>query len=146
MTDRRIEQERRGGEQFNMPGDDRTPSSRRTSATRRETDRIPVELWIRNTEGIDGRDYSLQQTVNLSAEGVSLRSPYPYNEDTRIHLEILLPNSAYNMQCCGRVRSCVQDGQFFTVGLQLTELAEPDRVAIAALAENLLGETWFEAR
>jgi len=144
MTNRRIEHERRGGEQFHMPGDERTPSDRRQGETRRDTDRIPVELWIRNTEGTDGQDYSLQQTVNLSAEGVSLRSPFPYDQDTRIHLEIMLPNSAYNIRCCGRVRSCVQDGYFYTVGVQLTELAEPDRVAIATLAEEMLGETWFE--
>ena len=144
MSDRRVQVERRAGEQMLMPGDDRKPSDRRELDCRRDTDRIQVELWIRNTDGIDGQDFSLQQTVNMSAEGMYLRSPHPYPVDARIHLELQLPKSAYNIRCCGRVRSCEPDGHFFGVGVQLTELSEPDRVAIATLAESMLGESWFE--
>jgi len=144
MEDRRTSKDRRGGEQYiGLPADEREASDRRQRETRRETDRIPVEIWFRNTFGLDGESFSLQPTGNLCVDGVQLRSPYGHEPDSRIHLEFKLPNSDRLFSCAGRVRSAEPDGEFCLLGVQFTELAPADRAALQAAVEELIGEHWF---
>ena len=79
---------------------DRRVNNRRSTADRRSSVRLPLELWM---EELSGDDVYFRQTGNVSTGGVFLESAIPHPEGTVITLKFALPGDREMVVARGEV-------------------------------------------
>lgn len=96
---------------------------------RRQTPRIPTDLWI---EAMTGEDLYFQHTANLSTGGAFFDKTIPIPLGQIVSLRFTLPGTDHEVRCQGEI---VTTGER-EMGVKFLDLNEKDRKIISALIER----------
>jgi len=80
--------------------DQRSGATPPSSTERRESPRIPVEMWV---EESTERELYFQRSANLSTGGIFLENTIPHPKGTVVNLQFTLPGDATPIKVRGEI-------------------------------------------
>jgi c-di-GMP-binding flagellar brake protein YcgR len=106
---------------------------------RRKSIRIPIEVTIRVVN--EGKDYPAT-ALNISADGISLKTTHVFHENELIEIIFPVPNSTYKLRLPARIvwgNRIEQDEEALRqIGMEFEQLPEADQKAVLDLINRLM--------
>jgi len=100
---------------------------------RRESRRIPVEMWV---EESTERELYFQRGANISLGGIFLQRTIPHTRGTVINLQFTLPGDAAPVKVRGEIVNVGDHADDLGMGVKFVDLQESDRKRIAEFVER----------
>ena len=106
---------------------DQSGSAGTTQLERRQTERIPVEMWVEETT-IDNERY-FRRAGNLSRGGLRLEHTIPLPQGTLVNLTFTLPGDSSPVEVSGEIVSSAGP-EDLRMGVKFTVVGEAARAQI----------------
>ena len=109
-----------------------------TSAERRTSQRIPVEMWV---EESTDRELYFQRGANLSLGGIFLERTIPHPRGTLVNLRFTLPTATQPICVRGEIVNVGDAANELGMGIRFIDLPETEAQRIAEFIERATQKT-----